>query len=74
MTCIKTQLGKETLTLESQLAQQNDLREILDSVQKRTVDITEIVESSLRQREDELKRKEIELSKEERQMVEDEVI
>jgi len=71
---IKTQLSKESSNLESQLSQQNELREILEAVQKRTNDITEIVESSLRQREDELKRKEIELAKEERQIVEDEMI
>lgn len=67
-------MEKETANLESQVGQQNELREILESVQKRAVDITEIVESSLRQREDELKRREIELAKEERQMIEDEVI
>ena len=50
---LKVQLTKETTNLESQVSQQNELREILESVQKRTVDITEIVESSLRQREDE---------------------
>ena len=39
------------------------MREILDGVQKLKTDITEMVESSLRKREDELKIKEIELAK-----------
>ena len=50
------------------------MREILDGVQKLKTDITEMVESSLRKREDELKIKEIELAKQERQMIEDEVL
>ena len=60
--------------MESQLDQQHELRGILERVQKRTVDIAEIVQSSLRQREDELKRREIEMAKLERDMLEDETI
>lgn len=71
---LKAQFEKETQTLEGQLDQQHELRAILERVQKRTVDIAEIVQSSLRQREDELKRKEIEMAKMERDMLEDETI
>ena len=60
--------------MERQLDQQHELRSILEGVQKRTVDFAEIVQSSLRQREDELKRKEIEMAKMEREMLEDETI
>jgi len=50
------------------------MKEALEKVQKRTVDIGEIVQSQLRARADELKRREFETAKQERDLMEDEQI
>jgi hypothetical protein len=48
------------------------MKTVLERVQKRTIEISEVVASSLKQREDELRRKEIEMSRAEREILEDE--
>jgi hypothetical protein len=39
------------------------MKQVLEKVQRRTVEISEVVSSSLKQREDELKRREIEMAR-----------
>lgn len=45
------------------------MKQVLEKVQRRTVEISEVVSSSLKQREDELKRREIEMARQERDLV-----
>lgn len=67
-------MQKETHTLEEQLTQQQEFRKVIEQVQRQTNQITEIVQSNLRQREDEIKRREIDIAKQEREMKEMETI
>ena len=69
---MKSNMKKETAALEEQLRSQNEMKSVLERVQKRTIEISEVVASSLKQREDELRRKEIEMAKSERELLEDE--
>jgi hypothetical protein len=71
---MKSNMKKETSALEEQLRSQNEMKQVLDRVQKRTVEISEVVASSLKQREDELRRKEIEMARAEREIIEDEQV
>ena len=48
------------------------MKTVLDKVQKRTVEISEVVSSSLKSREDELRRREVEMARLEREMEQDE--
>ena len=54
---------KETQTIEEQLRSQNEMKQVLERVQKRTVEISEIVATTLKQREEELRRREVELAR-----------
>ncbi len=60
---IKTSLAFEKRSLEEQLASQAEMKSALDRIQKRTIEITEVVSGSLKQREDELKRREQEMAR-----------
>jgi len=62
----KKLLLAETRHLEEQLSHQSELKSVLDKLQQRTVDVSEIVQSNLKQRDDELKKREQELLKAER--------
>ena len=62
----KKQLERETNHLEEQLKQQQELRDALDRVQQRTIDLTEFVEGGLKQRDADLRRREMEMLKRER--------
>ncbi len=66
---LKQQLIKERSALEEQLASQTEMKSVLERVQKRTVEISEVVGKSLKQREDELRRKEVEMARLERELV-----
>lgn len=50
------------------------MKGVLERVQKRTIEISEVVSSSLKQREDELRRREIEMARMERELVQDEQV
>jgi len=67
-------MKKETAALEDQLRSQNEMKTVLERVQKRTIEISEVVATSLKQREDELRRKEIEMARQERELIEDEQV
>jgi len=54
----KKLLEQETRHLEEQLAHQTELRAVLDKLQQRTAGISEIVQSNLKQREEELRKRE----------------
>lgn len=69
MAMLKTSLNKEKITLEEQLSSQSEMKTVLERVQKRTIEISEVVSSSLKQREDELKRKEIDMARMERDLI-----
>lgn len=56
----------ETKHLEEQLNHQAELKQVLDKLQQKTVDVSEIVQSNLKQRDEELKKREAELIKAER--------
>lgn len=71
---LKEQMRKEMQALEDQLTQQQEFRRLIEQVQKQTSQITEIVQSNLRQREDEIKRREVEVARMEREMQEMETI
>ena len=58
----------ETKHLEEQLSHQSELKQVLDKLQQRTVDVSEIVQSNLKQRDDELKNREQELIRAEREV------
>ena len=60
--------------LEQQLVQQNSLKEVLDKVQRRTQDLSEIVQTGLKQKEEELKAKENEIFKREKALQEEEEV
>eukprot|EP00347_Sterkiella_histriomuscorum_P011090 403373790 len=70
----RRQLEKETLHLEEQLSQQQELKEALEKVQQRTVDLSDLVQSGLKSREDEIKRREQEMLRKERQLIDEEEI
>lgn len=67
----KKLLEQETKHLEEQLAHQTELRAVLDKLQQRTVDISEIVQSNLKQREEELRKREQALIRAEREVQEE---
>lgn len=50
------------------------MKQVLERVQKRTVDVGEIVQNSLKQREDELARREAEITRQERDLFEEELL
>jgi hypothetical protein len=50
------------------LGHQTELKSVLDKLQRRTVDVGEIVESNIKQRDDELKQREEKLLKNEREV------
>ncbi len=50
------------------------MKMVLERVQKRTVEISEVVSSSLKQREDESKRRELEMARQERDLLQDEQV
>jgi len=50
------------------------MKSMLERVQKRTVEVGEIVQNSLKQREEELARREIEISRQERDLFEEESV
>ena len=64
----KKLLMAETKHLEEQLNHQSELKKVLDKLQQRTVDVGEIVQSNIRQREEELKMREQALIKAEREV------
>lgn len=72
MAILKASLLKEKKAIEEQLSSQSSLKMVLERVQKRTVEISEVVSSSLKQREDELKRRELEMARQERDLLQDE--
>ena len=67
----KVLLEAETRHLEDQLSHQSELKAVLDKLQQKTVDVSEIVQSNLKQRDEELKKREQELIKAEREMQEE---
>jgi len=67
----KKLLEQETKHLEDQLGHQTELKSVLDKLQRRTVDVGEIVESNIKQRDDELKQREEKLLKNEREVQEE---
>ena len=67
----KKLLMTETRHLEEQLSHQSELKQVLDKLQQRTVDVSEIVQSNLKSREEELKKREQELVKAEREVQEE---
>lgn len=71
---LKSSLLKEKKSLEEQLNSQSEMKQVLERVQNRTVEISEVVSSSLKQREDELKRREIEMARLERDLLQDEQV
>jgi len=72
MAMLKSSLLKEKKSIEEQLNSQSEMKMVLERVQKRTVEISEVVSSSLKQREDELKRRELEMARLERDLMQDE--
>ncbi len=60
--------------MEEQLRQQKELREALEKVQQRTIDLSEFVEGGLKQREQEVRRREMEMIKQERRLQDEEEI
>jgi len=45
------------------------MKTVLEKVQRRTVEISEVVSASLKQREDELRRREVEMARHERELI-----
>ena len=71
---VKSQLQTDRQALESQLSQQSELKSVLEKVQKRTVEISEVVATQLRSREEELRRREQEMQRQERDLEQDEQV
>ena len=71
---IKQSLLKETQQLEEQLKSQTEMKQMLERVQQRTVEVGDIVQNSLKQREEELARREAEISRQERDLFEEESV
>jgi hypothetical protein len=69
---LKIALRRETDNIERELQKQEEMWTQLEKVKKQTVDLGEIVQGSLRQREDELRRREIEMAKQETELLEEE--
>jgi hypothetical protein len=67
----KRQLERETLHLEDQLRQQQELKEALEKLQQRTIDITEFVEGGLKLREGDIRRRELDMLKQERHLLDE---
>lgn len=56
------------------MKQQQELRDALERVQQRTIDLTEFVEGGLKQREGEIRRREHDMLKRERQLADEDEI
>ena len=62
---LKKALQRETRLIEESLTKQEEMSEQLVKVKKQTVDLGEIVQGTIKQREEELRRRENEMAKQE---------
>ena len=72
LTQLKETMKRETKNLNRELEKQEEMWGQLEKIKRQTVDLGEIVQGSLKAREDELRRREIEMAKHETELLEEE--